>query len=106
MPRQILLPQSIKDSIPKLYSQEKSSDPMVYVKFFTPWTSWTWYATEGQPDGDNDFIFFGMVEGFEKEFGYFRLSDLTSIKGPFGLRIERDEYSLTVPRKLSELRKQ
>ena len=37
-------------------------------------------------------MFFGIAEIFEKEAGYFLLSDLTNIKLPFGLTIERDIY--------------
>ena len=66
--------------------------PKVIVKFFTPDSNWTWYATEGNPMPDGDFEFFGLVEGFESELGYFRLSELEAAKGPLGLRIERDRY--------------
>src|SRR5215213_4797634 len=38
-----LFPDDLKAQIPKLYSQEGNEDPMVYMKLFTPWTSWTWY---------------------------------------------------------------
>ena len=58
----------------------------VVVKFFTPWANWTWYATEF--DGKD--LFFGLVDGFEKELGYFSLSELESLTGPFGLKVERD----------------
>lgn len=58
----------------------------IVVKFFTPWANWTWYATEF--DGED--LFFGLVDGFEKELGYFSLSELKSVSGPFGLAIERD----------------
>jgi hypothetical protein len=37
-------------------------------------------------------MFFGLVEGHEKELGYFNLSELQSVKGPFGLKIERDMH--------------
>jgi len=58
----------------------------VVVKFFTPWANWTWYATEF--DGED--LFFGLVDGFEKELGYFSLSELEGLTGPGGLKIERD----------------
>src|SRR5947207_11682998 len=46
-------PDDLKAQIPKLYSQEGSKDPTVYLKFFTPWTSWSWFITEGEDrDGD------------------------------------------------------
>jgi Protein of unknown function (DUF2958) len=93
-----LLTEEIKATIPKLYSQDEIKDPIVHVKFFTPWSDWTWYATEGEPSEDGtDFTFFGMVEGHEKELGYFVLSELESVKGPFGLKIERDLYFTPKP---------
>jgi hypothetical protein len=54
-----LLPQGLRESLPKLYAQEKNKDPTVHVKFFTPDAGWTWFATEGQAEGE-DFIFFGV----------------------------------------------
>ena len=34
--------------------------------------------------------FFGYVQGIEDEWGYFNLTELESIKGMFGLKVERD----------------
>lgn len=93
-------PDSVRSQIPKLYSQEGSKDPKVHVKFFTPWAGWTWYATEGEEDGD-DFRFFGYVVGHEREWGYFVLSELQSVTGPAGLKIERDIHF--TPRPASEI---
>jgi len=47
-----------------------------------------------QPKGKRliDFQFFGLVDGMEKELGYFNLSELESIRGKFGLPVERDMY--------------
>ena len=33
-----------------------------------------------------------MVEGHEKELGYFHLSELERVRGPLGLPIERDMH--------------
>jgi hypothetical protein len=93
-----LLTEEIRKTLPPLYSRENTKDPIVLVKFFTPWTSWTWYAIEF--DGED--IFFGLVDGFEKELGYFSLSELESITGPAGLQIERDLYFSPTP--LSQLK--
>src|SRR5690349_2143911 len=82
-------PDNIKSQLPPLYSQEKNKDPIVHIKFFCPWNYWTWYATEGQAEGE-EFIFFGYVVGHTREWGYFALSDLQSVTGPGGLKIERD----------------
>ena len=41
----------------------------IVVKFFDPCGSWSWFATEGEKvgPGENDWILFGLVEGFETE---------------------------------------
>ena len=74
-----------------LYSQEKNENPKILVKFFCPWNQWTWYVTEASREED-DWLFFGYVIGHEKELGYFTLSELESVRGPGGLKIERDMY--------------
>lgn len=93
-----LLTAEIRKALPALYSQENVSDPVAVVKFFSPVSSWTWYATEF--DGED--VFFGLVDGFEKELGYFSLSELESVELPFGLKIERDLHWTPTP--LSQLR--
>lgn len=85
-------------SLPPLYSQEKVEDPIAYVKFFAPWTNWTWYALEF--DGQDRF--FGLVQGQEEELGYFSLAELQSIRGRWGLKVERDLHFRPTP--LSKIR--
>ena len=68
------------------------------VKFFTPDSYWTWYATEF--DGTD--TFFGLVDGQEQELGYFSLSELEDVRGPLGLPVERDLHFNPTP--LSEVR--
>ena len=86
-----LLTEELRKQLPALYSQESEDDPIVYAKFFTPDSNWTWYVTEGSAE-DGDYRFFGFVRGFENEWGYFLLSELQSARGPMGLPIERDLY--------------
>lgn len=85
-----LLTKELEKQFPKLYESEEipAEDKKVIAKFFTPWASWTWYATEF--DGED--LFYGLVDGQEKEWGYFSLKELESITGPAGLKIERDRY--------------
>ena len=45
-----LLTAELRARLPALYTQEKIKDPVVHIKFFTPDSNWTWYATEGQAD--------------------------------------------------------
>ena len=88
-----LMPEELKKRMPVLYSQENVADPLVRVKFFTPWAEWTWYGIEF--DGED--AFFGLVDGFERELGYFSLSELENLEGPSGLRVERDLYFEPTP---------
>jgi Protein of unknown function (DUF2958) len=86
-----LLTAEVRCRLPPLYSQENESDPVVHVKFFTPDLNWTWWATEGSPQGE-DFLFFGYVQGLEEEWGFFLLSELKDVRGRVGLPVERDLY--------------
>ena len=95
-----LLTEEIRATLPPLRAQEGTADPIAHVKFFTPDSSWTWYATEGSPEG-GDFLFFGYVVGLEREWGYFCLSELESVRGPWGLPIERDRFF--APKPVSEI---
>ncbi len=78
-----LLTKAIEAQLPALNEGTKKA----YVKFFTPWGSWSWFATEYDP---KERVLFGLVAGFEREWGYFSLTELEEVRGPLGLRIERD----------------
>jgi hypothetical protein len=108
-----LLDAETRSKLPELYSgEEKGEDALAQVKYFTPDAGWTWYASEGSyVDEDGyydtdkpkvDFIFFGLVDGLELEYGYFPLSELESVRGSLGLPIERDLYF--EPKSLRELK--
>lgn len=94
-----LLTEEILKALPKIGETENDPDPRLICKFFYPDFSWTWYAIEF--DGKD--LFFGLVDGFERELGYFTLSELQANKGKLGLPIERDRYF--TPIRLSELEK-
>ncbi len=94
----MLIDQEIRTHLPELYAgEEKGLAALALVKFFTPDSNWTWYASEF--DGDD--IFFGLVVGQEIELGYFSLAELEQARGPLGLPIERDLYYK--PKTLGEL---
>ena len=91
-----LLPPSLEKILPALYATEKikAEEKIVHAKFFAPNTFWTWFVLEGQWNDDHeDFTFFGLVHGFEKEYSYFSLNALESVgvKNPISA-IERDLY--------------
>ena len=88
--RHQLLPVTVAKTIPPLYSQEDVADPIARVKFFSPFSSFTGFATEF--DGD-DTLFgwwdFGMGGG---ELGYQSLSEIQSANRNGLPLVERDMY--------------
>ena len=78
-------------------------DPII-VKFFTPWGRATWWIVQATPldtiNGDpcepedaKDWHMYGFADVVGPdcaELGYTLLSDLISVRGPFGLTVERD----------------
>ncbi|MFA5186552.1 MAG: DUF2958 domain-containing protein [Patescibacteria group bacterium] len=61
----------------------------VKIKLFTPDSCFTWFVTEFDPETQDCY---GLVCGFEKEFGYFSLAELHDVTGPMGLSVERDAW--------------
>src|SRR3546814_10444456 len=77
-------------------------DFMPVAKLFSPVGAATWLATELGEDGDT---LFGLADlGFGcPELGSFSLSELASVRLPFGLGIERDlGFTSEVPLSRSE----
>ena len=70
-------------------AENPEPDPVPVVKFFNPLGAATWIATELYEDGDT---LFGLADiGFGcPELGVFSLSEIASVRLPFGMRIERD----------------
>lgn len=75
-----------------LDSQDGIEKKRVIAKFFNPMGRGTWYVTEGEKQPNGDWLFFGLVDLFEQEWGYFTLSSLEGIRLPYDLGIERDRY--------------
>ena len=87
--RHLLLTQEIRDTLPPLYNSEKhpEKEAIAVVKFFSPYSQWTWYAVEF--DGED--TFFGLVDGFEMEYGYLSYSELEAVTVFGGVpAVERD----------------
>ena len=102
-----LFPEWLRAQTPDLTATRYETDPTLRCRFFTPDSNWTWYVIEAgrcvDLAGERDILFFGYVEGLEKEFGYFSRNELASIRGPMGMRIERDLYF--APRMISHILK-
>ena len=82
-----LIPKELISSIPKLYETEEQTDPIAYIKLFLE--NWTWFITEISIDKN---ICFGYVISpfCSGELGYFSLEEIKSIRGSFGIGVERD----------------
>ena len=94
----VYIPDELRSKIPPLYATENEANPTVWVKLFTPDSSWTWFITEF--DGED--LCFGLVVGHEIELGYFSLAEIVAARGPHGLPIERDLYFQ--PKPLEEIK--
>ena len=82
-----LMPGGVRAVLPPLRGQEsKGMEAVAPVKYFTPDSDWTWYATEY----DGEELFFSLVSGYVVELGYFSLTELESVRGGLGLPLERD----------------
>lgn len=82
-----LMTKALAKQIPGLGETDglPSTDRTVFVKLFSPYNNWTWYILEYDPDTQECF---GLVKGFETEFGYFSLNELEEA----GALVERDLY--------------
>lgn len=80
------------------------SGKKIIAKFFTPWAGATWFISEGMPvdlngeptdiDRACDWHLYGFADlghgPAMAELGYVMLSDLEGLRGPAGLKVERD----------------
>ena len=67
--------------------RQRDQDHIPVVKFFNPFGAGVWLATELDEDGD---ILFGLADLGYPELGSFSLEELSSLRLPFGMGIERD----------------
>ena len=96
-----LLTEELQEQAEKQYPKGSDMDQMIVAKFFTPWSNWTWYLMNKQPDSD---YCWGIVEGHDIEAGSFSLDELKDIAGPYNMEIERDLHF--IPLKANELWKE
>jgi hypothetical protein len=95
-----LMTKELASKIPALGAQDSLGDKaIVHAKFFTAWSNWTWLVLEYDP---LERMCFGLVKGLEDELGYFSLDEIEALKGPGGMRVERDLYF--TPKTLGECR--
>jgi hypothetical protein len=86
----MLMTKQLEKRFAQVGSQEEIKDPLVIAKFFNPTGAGTWYATEYDPESRTFFGYVTIFGDWNDEWGYFSLEELESIRGAFGLGIERD----------------
>lgn len=91
-----LLTKEILSKTPALHTGGK--DKLITAKLFTPDSGWTWFIAEYNPTTQEAY---GFVNGHYGEWGYFNLAEIEALRGPLGLRVERD-LSFT-PKRASEM---
>lgn len=67
--------------------RQRDVDHVPVVKFFNPFGAGVWLATELDDAGD---ILFGLADLGYPELGSFSLEELSSLRLPFSMGIERD----------------
>lgn len=85
---------------------QKGWDAIVIAKFFTPYSSWTWYVLEYDAENDdNTFnIMYWLVDWIECEYGSFSLQEMEETMTKFWCHaVERDLYFPIAKLKLSEI---
>ena len=86
-----LLTKKIQEKATKQYKLGSDLEKQnVVAKFFNPTGAGTWYVMEGEKQNNNDWVFYGVAEIQDKEWGEFSLFELEDFRGVFGLGIERD----------------
>ncbi len=88
-----LMTEKLADTIPALGANENARDydeVLAPAKLFSPYSNWTWYMTEMDPQTGQCF---GLVDGFKRELGYFDLTELAETTVFGGVpAVERDLY--------------
>ena len=87
-----LMTKKLEKRFEQVGSQEKVKDPVIIAKFFTPFGTGRWYATEYDPVNKTFFGYVSIFGGWDDEWGYFSLVELESGKCSFGTGIERDRH--------------
>lgn len=86
---QELVTRDIAERTPALYATEGVEEPVAQAHFFSCASGWDWYMTELDPATGEAF---GLVRGFEAEWGYFSIREMEALNRERGINVvERDE---------------
>lgn len=90
----------VKNSgLPRLGTQEHAGDPIVHVKLFTPYSSWTWLLLEHDPQDGTAFAYaYDATYPQGAELGYIDVAELQAMRTRWGgQQVERDVSFLPCP---------
>lgn len=95
-----MIPQEVLASIPRLYETEHMENKTFVAKLHVPRKfyfdqqsgqavslrdfDWKWYIVEYDPETQDCF---GLVDGYEKEWGYFNLKEFEATNKSYGFPI-------------------
>lgn len=84
-----LLTEELMKKFAKIGSQQDVEDPIIIARYFVCIANWDFYATEFDPQTN---MFTGIFKWLVTEWGTIRLEDLKSMRGPGGLKVERNRF--------------
>jgi hypothetical protein len=84
-------------NVPDLGETENQDDPPAVIKLFTPDSDFTWYVIEYDEETKKGYGLVARSDSTLTELGYFSLEEIREVKGPMGLRIERDKWFRPTP---------
>jgi len=93
-----LLTVDLKKKFARIGSQQGVEDPVIITKYFMCYINWTFYATEFDPSNE---LFTGIAQWLVTEWGYISLYHIESLRGPGGIKAERDKHFKSL--RMSEL---
>ena len=68
-----LLTEECLQGVPRTGAESET----VHIKLFSPYSGWTWYISELDPDTGHAY---GIVRGHKLEYGYFNVFELAEIR--------------------------
>lgn len=87
---QALMTEELAEGLPPLYATEGEGDPVALVHYFSCASGWDWWLTEYDAETGEAF---GLVRGFETEWGYFSVREMEELNRSRGFSVvERDEH--------------
>lgn len=67
--------ETIDKILPSLDLVDEYENPQAIAHFTNP-QGWEWFVIAGRKLNENDYYLFGLVNGYDKELGYFTLNQI------------------------------